>query len=96
MFKTDVLPGKATVQEEPVMGGVKSVQTVPLMERTPHPYVLNEYFRDSVTYRYVEVEGMPCVQVEMSATRSDSFSLSCDWSKWQGKTFAETIRENRK
>lgn len=39
---------------------------------------------------YVEVEGMPCVMHFPQANRG---GISCDWSKWEGKTFEQAIQE---
>lgn len=46
--------------------------------------------RSTKDFVYVEVEGMPCVMHFPQANRG---GLSCDWSKWEGKTFEQAINE---
>lgn len=58
--------------------GTQSVR-VATMDRDPES--MADYF-------YMEIEKMPCVVYYPTST---SGGLSCDWSKWEGKTFDETL-----
>lgn len=90
-----VQPGIATVQQEPVMGGVASVATVPLIDRSIDPRFNQEYSWDSrymTVFKYIEIEKMPCV-VATYGVGERSIALTCDWSKWQGESFEEKLRK---
>lgn len=48
--------------------------------------------RSSADFIYIEVESMPCVVYHPDD--SDSRSLTCDWSRWEGRSFSEAQEPN--
>lgn len=50
-------------------------------------YDLNQsYTSDGIPYSIIYIEGMPCVVVEnQTAYAYYIYSITCDWSKWDGK-----------
>lgn len=74
--------GKIYVKNVKQEFGVQQVLSAE-MDRNP---------RTNADFIYMEVEGMPCV---VYTPRADAKSISCDWSRWKGSSFTETVIEHK-